>query len=90
LNIGVATETLPTTGISLPFFSYGGTSNLFFLVAIGFILAVSRTGQRLSSIRTQEREAKPGSEPAGRSGEDLERQAYLRSLEQENQMAGDS
>jgi len=90
LNIGVATETLPTTGISLPFFSYGGTSNLFFLVAIGFILAVSRTGQRLSSVRTLEREAKPGSEPASRTGEDLERQAYLRSLEQENQMAGDS
>jgi cell division protein FtsW len=46
LNIGVATHTLPPTGISLPFFSYGGTSNLFFLLAIGFILAVSRTGQR--------------------------------------------
>lgn len=46
LNIGVATRTLPATGISLPFFSYGGTSNLFFLLAIGFILAVSRSGQR--------------------------------------------
>lgn len=46
LNIGVATHTLPPTGISLPFFSYGGTSNLFFLLAIGFILAVSRTGQK--------------------------------------------
>jgi cell division protein FtsW len=46
LNIGVATRTIPSTGISLPFFSYGGTSNLFFLMAIGFILAVSRTGQR--------------------------------------------
>jgi cell division protein FtsW len=48
LNIGVATQTLPATGISLPFFSYGGTSNLFFLLAIGFILSVSRTGQRQS------------------------------------------
>ena len=44
LNIGVATRTLPPTGISLPFFSYGGTSNLFFLLAIGFILAVSKSG----------------------------------------------
>ncbi len=46
LNIGVATHTLPPTGISLPFFSYGGTSNLFFLVGIGLLLAVSRSGQR--------------------------------------------
>lgn len=46
LNIGVATRTLPATGISLPFFSYGGTSNLFFLLAIGFLLGVSRTGQK--------------------------------------------
>lgn len=46
LNIGVATQTLPSTGISLPFFSYGGTSNFFFLLAIGFILCVSRTGSK--------------------------------------------
>ena len=46
LNIGVATRVLPPTGISLPFFSYGGTPNLFFLLAIGFILASSRTGRR--------------------------------------------
>lgn len=45
LNMGVATRLLPATGISLPFFSYGGTSNLFFLVAVGFLLAVSRSGQ---------------------------------------------
>jgi cell division protein FtsW len=48
LNIGVATRSLPATGISLPFFSYGGTSNLFFMLAIGFILGVSRTGQMLT------------------------------------------
>lgn len=30
LNIAVATRSMPSTGISLPFFSYGGTSNLFF------------------------------------------------------------
>ena len=46
LNFGVATHTLPSTGVSLPFFSYGGTSNLFFLMAIGLLLAVSRSGQR--------------------------------------------
>jgi cell division protein FtsW len=35
---------VPPTGITLPFFSYGGTANLFFLIAVGIILAVSRTG----------------------------------------------
>jgi cell division protein FtsW len=62
LNMAVATRTLPATGISLPFFSYGGTSNLFFLMAIGFILAVSRTGQknrRSSMVETRQAAAAP-------------------------------
>ncbi len=54
LNIGVATRSIPATGISLPLFSYGGTSNLLFLVAIGFILAVSKSGQRISRDRLPE------------------------------------
>ncbi|HHU53369.1 MAG TPA: FtsW/RodA/SpoVE family cell cycle protein [Clostridiaceae bacterium] len=45
LNIAVATEVIPATGITLPFFSYGGTSNIVFLVEIGMVLCVSRTGQ---------------------------------------------
>lgn len=42
LNIGVVTNFLPATGISLPFFSYGGTALLFQMFEIGVILAVSR------------------------------------------------
>lgn len=42
LNICVVTDTLPNTGISLPFFSYGGTSLCVLLAEIGMILAVSR------------------------------------------------
>ncbi len=42
LNIGVATGVLPPTGISLPLFSYGGTSNLFFLIGTGLLLGASR------------------------------------------------
>ena len=42
LNIGVVTNFLPATGISLPFFSYGGTAILIQLFEMGLILAVSR------------------------------------------------
>ncbi len=42
LNIGVVTGLLPTTGISLPFFSYGGTALMVQLVEMGIVLAVSR------------------------------------------------
>lgn len=42
LNIGVVTDTLPNTGISLPFFSYGGTSLMMLLGEMGMVLSVSR------------------------------------------------
>jgi cell division protein FtsW len=42
LNIAVVTNTVPNTGISLPFFSYGGTSLLMLLCEMGVILSISR------------------------------------------------
>ena len=42
LNISVVTNFLPTTGISLPFFSYGGTALMIQLIEMGIVLAVSR------------------------------------------------
>lgn len=42
LNIAVVTNLVPCTGISLPFFSYGGTALWIQLVEIGIILSVSR------------------------------------------------
>lgn len=42
LNIAVVTNTIPNTGISLPFFSYGGTSLVMLLFQMGIILSVSR------------------------------------------------
>ncbi len=43
LNILVVTNTIPNTGISLPFFSYGGTSILMLLSQMGIVLSVSRS-----------------------------------------------
>ena len=42
LNIGVVTGLLPATGITLPFFSYGGTALLIQLAEMGVVLSVSR------------------------------------------------
>lgn len=42
LNICVVLNLIPTTGITLPFISYGGTSVLFLMVEIGIALSVSR------------------------------------------------
>ena len=42
LNIAVVTNTIPNTGISLPFFSYGGSSLIMLFFEMGIILSVSR------------------------------------------------
>ncbi|MBR5426509.1 MAG: putative lipid II flippase FtsW [Clostridiales bacterium] len=51
LNIGVATGAIPPTGITLPFFSYGGTANFFFMIAVGMILSVSRSGRKRKTVK---------------------------------------
>ncbi|MBQ1994026.1 MAG: cell division protein FtsW [Lachnospiraceae bacterium] len=42
LNIAVVTNTIPNTGITLPFISYGGAASLFLLAEIGLVLNVSK------------------------------------------------
>ncbi len=43
LNVAVVINLIPTTGITLPFISYGGTSILFLMIEMGIALGVSRT-----------------------------------------------
>ena len=42
LNIAVATSSMPVTGVALPFISYGGTSLIILMSAIGIILNISK------------------------------------------------
>lgn len=49
LNIAVVTNTIPNTGISLPFISYGGSSVLFLMIEIGLVLSVAK-GIRLKDL----------------------------------------
>ena len=42
INIGVVTSSMPVTGITLPFISYGGTSLVIMLSGIGILLNISR------------------------------------------------
>lgn len=42
LNLAVVTNSMPSTGISLPFFSYGGSSLLILLAEMGLVLSISR------------------------------------------------
>lgn len=47
INIAVVTATVPTTGMSLPFFSYGGTALLLLLANVGILLNISRSSSKV-------------------------------------------
>ncbi len=61
LNISVVTNTIPNTGITLPFISYGGTSSVFLLAEIGIALSVSR-GIRFVEMDEEETKELAGGE----------------------------
>ena len=42
INLAVVTNTMPNTGVPLPFISYGGSSMVFILIEMGVVLSVSR------------------------------------------------
>lgn len=45
LNIAVATDSVPNTGISLPFFSYGRTAMVMNMAEMGFVMSISRSAK---------------------------------------------
>ena len=47
INIAVVTASIPTTGMALPFFSYGGTALLILLCNVGVLLNISRAGSKV-------------------------------------------
>lgn len=47
INIAVVTATVPTTGMSLPFLSYGGTALLLLLANVGILLNISRSNSKV-------------------------------------------
>lgn len=55
INIGVTTGLLPTTGLPLPFISYGGTSMLFLCIGIGILINIALSNQR--KVRTDDNES---------------------------------
>lgn len=65
VNIGVATATLPTTGLPLPFVSYGGSSLVVNMAAIGVLLNMSKravpepTAMSMSKLRARSRRGRP-------------------------------
>src|SRR6202165_601467 len=54
LNMATVTNTLPITGVPLPFFSYGGTAVATELAAVGVLLSIARSGTGSSLGRTNE------------------------------------
>ena len=52
INIGGVTQTIPVTGVTLPFISYGGTSLFVMMVAMGIVLSISRTNN-LEAIKEE-------------------------------------
>ncbi len=55
LNIGVATGALPTTGLPLPMFSYGGNSMIASLMAAGLLIRVARESSEAQVVSLQDR-----------------------------------
>lgn len=54
-NIAVVSNLIPNTGISLPFFSYGGTALILQLAEMGIVLNISRARYRVAEKKPKRR-----------------------------------
>ena len=63
LNVAVVTSLVPCTGISLPFFSYGGTALLIQLAEMGIILSISRDIPEKKLVRPRKKRSAPQQQP---------------------------
>ena len=80
-NIAVVTNTIPNTGISLPFFSSGGTSLLLLMMEMGVMVNIGRNGERAAQQREQrraEREAAHAAQDAERASKTIDLDAARR------------
>lgn len=55
VNIAVVLSLMPTTGVTLPFVSYGGSSLVFLAIATGVLLNISRYGSTSNAFESRER-----------------------------------
>ncbi|NTW73353.1 MAG: cell division protein FtsW [Chlorobiaceae bacterium] len=62
INIAVASHLLPTTGVALPFISYGGTALLFNSLGVGVLVSISRYKKRVESMAPESTDAEGGAQ----------------------------
>ena len=69
LNIAVVTNTIPNTGISLPFFSSGGTSLTMLLAQMGVLFSICRAGNANQALQRQLEKERQAAERAQREAQ---------------------
>ena len=69
MNIAVVTNTIPNTGISLPFFSSGGTSLTMLLAQMGVLFSICRAGNANQALQRQLEKERQAAERAQREAQ---------------------